>query len=79
MTVCDLLAYLVLIVFITFMGWHHWLIIRRQHLQILNLEALVALKTSGPEVQQHLSVEQQLRSQRVVNANPPTPEPEYVS
>lgn len=79
MTACDFFAYATLVLFIAFMGWHQWLIIRRQHQQILELERLLALKTSGPEVQQHLASEQALRERRIIAANPPEPEPEFVS
>jgi hypothetical protein len=79
MTACDLLAYFVLLLFITFMSWHHWLIIRRQHQQITELYRLVALKSKDPDVSVHLAREQDLRAARLQSANPPEPEPELVS
>lgn len=79
MTVCDLLAYLVLVLFITFMGWHHWLIIRRQHALLVDLTRLVAIKTSGPEVAQHVANEQSIVQQRIAATNPPAPPPDFAS
>lgn len=79
MTACDLCAYALLLLFIGFMGWHQWLIVRRQHAQLVELMRLLAVKNGTPEVIQHAAREQDLRAARLQAANPPEPEPEYVS
>jgi hypothetical protein len=48
MTVVELLAVVLVALVVAFNHWHHWLLIRRQHVQIRELERIIALR-QGPE------------------------------
>lgn len=63
MTACDLIAFVGLLVLSAFHGLHQWILIRRQHAQIMRLEAIIALRDQNVAVGDYLHREQDLTRQ----------------